>query len=237
MIINKGLSSNMFKEMSFYNSLAIELSEMVATKLQKNDVNISTIVNRWFGNLNLNEKTTLRKKISRFRADMNLIKISVSEAELKKKKKKVLGTGARPGGLGERHDYEMTDAMNRLNTGDGAEFKYTLQEALYHKEPINTNDDRPHWPQTWFVNFVHEHSHAFLGTHDVKKRAGLKKLYGARKHIEWVATPFVAVDKIDETTVVTPVDCASCWGFFFEDIMSAATRVSVNNYIKSCRKT
>ena len=118
MIINKGLSSNMFKEMSFYNSLAIELCELVVKNLQKNDVNTTTIVNRWFGNLNINEKSALRKKISRFRANMNLIKISVSEAELKKKKKKVLGTGARPGGLGERRDYEMTDAMNRLQSGD-----------------------------------------------------------------------------------------------------------------------
>lgn len=237
MIINTGLSSNMFKEMSFYNTLAMHISELVADNVRKNQVATMTVVNRWFNNMNLNEKNAFRKKVSRFRADLNLIKILVSEAELKKKKRRVLGTGARPGGLAERHDYSMTDAMNRLQQGDNAAFKYTLQEALYHLEPINTGDDRAGWPQTWFANFVHEHSHAFLGTHDVKKRADLSKLYGARKHLDWIAHPFVAVDKLDNTTIVTPVDCASCWGFFFEDMIPSGTRVAIDNYVKACRKS
>jgi hypothetical protein len=237
MILNTGLSFNLFGEMTFYNSLTIALCEDAALRIKKkSNGNIDPVVH-WFGNLDVDGKNALVKKIGRFRADLNLVKIQVSEAELKKKKKTGLGTGARPGGLAERQDYDMTSAMNRLDKGDNAVFKYTLNDALYHKNPINTGDDPADWEQTWYANFVHEHSHAFLGTYDCKRKSTEKAIYGAKSNFKWVKEGFDATDKLDDTntTIIKPIDCASCWGFFFEDLIPTKGRTALSKFIKACR--
>ncbi|MEN6320322.1 MAG: hypothetical protein ABFD82_16420 [Syntrophaceae bacterium] len=81
--------------------MTLALCEDAAVHIKKKLIsNIDPVVH-WFGNLDADGKNTLVKKIGRFRGDLNLVKIQVSEAELKKKKIKGLGTGARPGGLAE----------------------------------------------------------------------------------------------------------------------------------------
>lgn len=237
MIVNKGLSFNLFGEMTFYNTLTMALCETAADQIKKKRTGNIDAVARWFGELDADGREALVKKIGRFRTDLNLVKILVSEAELKKKKSSLLGTGARPGGLAERKDYDMTSAMKRLDKGDGANFQYTLNDALYHKEPINSADDQTKWQQTWYANFVHEHSHAFLGTYDCKKKSDRKAIYGAAPNLEWVKNKFEATDKLDGTNsvIIKPTECASCWGFFFEDMLSSDVRAQILKFVNACR--
>lgn len=228
MLINAGIDPTTFNEIIFYQEVFLRVSMKITGK----PAGFDTQITRWFGVAA--DGDAIIERLKRFRSVANSIQLTVMQKPLSQRKIGVLGSATRPG---VRKDYSLTEAAHDIaiqTDGTAKKFTYKINSALIKKEGSNTEGDPNNWGQSGFANYVHEISHAFLGTHDV--RVSGKNLYGASPHIEWVANGGGGgTDRYNGSGPWGPVDCASCWGFFIEDAIDTAGRIRLNNAVSNSR--
>lgn len=224
MLINGGIDATTFSEIVFYQEVFLRVS----SEIIKVPASYSAQITRWFGGT---DAGTVTERLGRFRSVANSVQLTVVQAALPDRKIGVLGSATRPG---LRTDYSLTTATHDVSQAGAKDFRYKINSALIKKEGSNTDADPNNWGQSCFANYVHEISHAFLGTHDVK--VGGVALYGPQKHITWVSNGGIGgSDRYDNSSPWGPFDCASCWGFFIEDAVSKTGREKMSKAVSNAR--
>lgn len=227
MLVNCGIDAGTFSELVFYQEVLIRL----CNRLNSDIKGAEDKIHRWFGDV---DTAQVADRLKRLKSLANTVKIDVTQAPLSERKKTVLGSAGR---AGARQVHSVGTAMQDLQAATAAGrkgFRYKLNSALIKKDVTNSGNAPALWGQSCFANFAHEVSHAFLGTHDVRRNG--VNLYGPRAHLEWVqAGSPPAVDRYSNTGAYTPIDCASSWGFFLEDAASQDERKRIANAVSSAR--
>lgn len=227
MLVNCGIDAGTFSELVFYQEVLIRLCNRLSLDITKADDKID----RWFGDI---DNAQVVDRVKRLKSLANTVKIDVTQAPLSERKGTRLGSAGR---AGARQVHSVGTAMQDLQAATAAGkkgFRYKLNSALIKKDVTNAGNSHELWGQSCFANFAHELSHAFLGTHDVRRNG--VNLYGPGPHLQWVqAGGPPAVDRYSNTGAYTPIDCARCWGFFLEDAASETERKRIANVVSSAR--
>ncbi len=227
MLVNGGIDASTFAEIVFFQEVFLRIS----SKVCETPASYGTQMTRWFGATGADAVT---ERLKRFRSVANSVTLTVMQAPLKTRSTGVLGSATRPGA---RQDFSLTSAMHELLiTNAGKNFTYKINSALLGKAVANTDADPNLWGQSCFANYVHEISHAYLGSHDVENSHG--SLYGPVPHITWVAGGGAGLaDRYTHSGSWGPFDTASCWGFFVEECVSRTGREQMSRAVGAARSS